>query len=318
MSLFLLILGAVTTVAGLVLVASGAILPEGTLGTEVVTPGTIAAVGGLLLVGIAIAVRQLQRIEQALAARPIPRPALPSEAPLAFGAKLPAATVRLPFPPKPQPANSSPPPLPPAATSTSAPAQVAAFETPPAKFPAVAPIESAPLVEEADVALMPQTPAHAEETIREVKDGAVIGRGANGATPLRPVPRVVAKTRQSAAADKAAGGAAFNAFWPAKSRGSIQLASAEVAVSAPQPPPPPLLVSELSLVPAPVDEAIPAARPVSVEPAAAAPISILKSGVVEGMAYTLYSDGSIEAELPQGTLRFGSIAALRNHLESGA
>jgi hypothetical protein len=47
-------------------------------------------------------------------------------------------------------------------------------------------------------------------------------------------------------------------------------------------------------------------------------ISVLKSGVVEGMAYTLYSDGSIEAQLPQGTLRFGSITALREHIDSGA
>jgi hypothetical protein len=45
-------------------------------------------------------------------------------------------------------------------------------------------------------------------------------------------------------------------------------------------------------------------------------VTILKSGVIEGMAYTLYSDGSIEAQLPQGTLRFGSIAALRDHIES--
>jgi len=311
MPLFLLVLGAATAVAGLVLIALGVILAEGTFGTEVVTPGTIAAVGGLLLLGIAIAVRQLQRIEQVLAGRPVPRPALPNEAPAAFGTKSPSATVRLPFPPKPQQANSGPPPLPPAATSTSAPAEVAALETPPAKLPAVAPLQSAPVVEEADVALMPRVPAHAEEAIREVKDGAVIGRGANGATPFRPVPRIVAKTRQSAAP-----GEAFNAFWPAKSRGSIQLASAEVAMSAPQPPPLPAL--EPPPAPAPVNEAIAAARPVSVEPAAAAPISILKSGVVEGMAYTLYSDGSIEAELPQGTLRFGSIAALRNHLESGA
>jgi hypothetical protein len=40
--------------------------------------------------------------------------------------------------------------------------------------------------------------------------------------------------------------------------------------------------------------------------------------VVEGMAYSLYSDGSIEAELPQGILRFGSIEALRDHIESSA
>jgi hypothetical protein len=36
------------------------------------------------------------------------------------------------------------------------------------------------------------------------------------------------------------------------------------------------------------------------------------------MAYTLYVDGSIEAELPQGTLRFASIEELRSHLEKNA
>jgi hypothetical protein len=45
-------------------------------------------------------------------------------------------------------------------------------------------------------------------------------------------------------------------------------------------------------------------------------LAILKSGVIDGMAYTLYTDGSIEAELPQGTMRFGSIDELRAHLES--
>jgi hypothetical protein len=51
------------------------------------------------------------------------------------------------------------------------------------------------------------------------------------------------------------------------------------------------------------------------EPAAnrAAP-TVLKSGVIEGMAYTLYSDGSIEAELAQGSMRFDSIPALRAYL----
>jgi hypothetical protein len=44
-------------------------------------------------------------------------------------------------------------------------------------------------------------------------------------------------------------------------------------------------------------------------------VSILKSGVVDGMAYTLYADGSIEAQLPEGTVRFASIDELRDHLE---
>jgi protein subunit release factor A len=47
-------------------------------------------------------------------------------------------------------------------------------------------------------------------------------------------------------------------------------------------------------------------------------VSVLKSGMVSGMPYTLYSDGSIEAQLPEGTLRFGSITELRNHIEQSA
>jgi hypothetical protein len=61
----------------------------------------------------------------------------------------------------------------------------------------------------------------------------------------------------------------------------------------------------------------PAPEPEAEMPAAE-PVAILKSGVVDGMAYTLYVDGSIEAELPQGTLRFASINELRAHLEKNA
>jgi hypothetical protein len=44
-------------------------------------------------------------------------------------------------------------------------------------------------------------------------------------------------------------------------------------------------------------------------------VTILKSGVVDGMAYSLYSDGSIEAQMPEGMMRFGSIGELRAHLD---
>jgi hypothetical protein len=57
-------------------------------------------------------------------------------------------------------------------------------------------------------------------------------------------------------------------------------------------------------------------EPMMPPPAEQRPIAILKSGVIDGMAYTLYTDGSIEAELPQGTMRFSSIDELRAHLES--
>ncbi len=54
------------------------------------------------------------------------------------------------------------------------------------------------------------------------------------------------------------------------------------------------------------------------QPAENRAVAILKSGVVDGMGYTLYVDGSIEATLPQGTLRFASINELRNHLEKNS
>jgi hypothetical protein len=57
-------------------------------------------------------------------------------------------------------------------------------------------------------------------------------------------------------------------------------------------------------------------EPMMPPPSEQRPIAILKSGVIDGMAYTLYTDGSIEAELPQGTMRFGSIEELRAHLEN--
>jgi hypothetical protein len=44
-------------------------------------------------------------------------------------------------------------------------------------------------------------------------------------------------------------------------------------------------------------------------------VTVLKSGTVDGMAYSLYSDGSIEAQMPEGMMRFGSINELRAHLE---
>ncbi len=46
----------------------------------------------------------------------------------------------------------------------------------------------------------------------------------------------------------------------------------------------------------------------------AASVSIVKSGVVDSMAYSLYSDGSIEAQMPEGMVRFSSIDELRSHL----
>jgi hypothetical protein len=61
----------------------------------------------------------------------------------------------------------------------------------------------------------------------------------------------------------------------------------------------------------------PAAPPPAPEPPPAeqSPVTVLKSGIVDGMAYSLYSDGSIEAQMPEGMMRFASIDELRSHLD---
>jgi hypothetical protein len=55
-------------------------------------------------------------------------------------------------------------------------------------------------------------------------------------------------------------------------------------------------------------------RPAPVEPG---PLPILRAGVIQQMAYTLFADGSIEAQLPEGVVRFASIEELLGHLERG-
>ena len=97
----LLVAGLVTTAIGLVLMASGLPIRDGTFDAEILTPGMIAAVGGLLLVGLSLAVRELRRIEQALALRPMPRVTRNGET-MTAAADAPDAAVRLPISSKPK------------------------------------------------------------------------------------------------------------------------------------------------------------------------------------------------------------------------
>jgi hypothetical protein len=53
-------------------------------------------------------------------------------------------------------------------------------------------------------------------------------------------------------------------------------------------------------------------------PAAIRPVRVLKSGQINDVAYTLFSDGSIETQTPGGTERFGSIDEFRRRLEKSA
>jgi hypothetical protein len=311
---FLLILGAVIAAAGVVLIGPG--LPFGgrDYDASIVTPGAVAIVGGLILIGLALAVRVLGRIEKALAARPLPHPVHQEEA-AAPAIEEPAAVApaRIPFPPKPvvEPAASPAP----AVAATRVLPEDAALERLREKFPTLVRLENAPVVEDADVSLSPKPSVRVDEAVAEATD--TVAQQTNGAAPARIEPRLEVQARPASRPERARN---FEAFWPNKQRpGREAPAPAAKQPAAEQPAARPV---EPLLTPEPVRfqfrESAPEPRPVAPAPEAPTTISILKSGVVDGMAYTLYSDGSIEAQLPQGTLRFGSITELRNHIEQSA
>jgi hypothetical protein len=82
--------------------------------------------------------------------------------------------------------------------------------------------------------------------------------------------------------------------------------------------PPPVDLSPLTRMPdaAPPVRAQP--RPTIPPPAnaGAASATVYRSGVIDGMAYSLFMDGSIEAELPTGRVKFATIDELQQYLVS--
>jgi hypothetical protein len=290
----LLIFGVVVVAAGIALVDSGVSLEAHTFDPTVITPGMVAIVGGLLLIGVGIAIRQLARIERALAMGPLAGPIQP-------GATVAGVTVG--EQPTASELSTAPTVLLPAETaaeSTEAPAVPEPLGIPKApmtaaghdaerlrgKFPSLLRLENPPVVEEADVSLE-KPPVPTDDEVAETGN-ARVERQAKPTAPAPISPRIDTAARTSSRPERVSN---LDAFWPKRRRPGQAVQAAAVEM------------------PAPTDE--PA-------PETVRPLSILKSGVVDGMAYTLYSDGSIEAQLPQGTLRFGSITELRNHIEQSA
>jgi uncharacterized SAM-binding protein YcdF (DUF218 family) len=68
MYLLLLVFGGLLGAAGVILAGSGMSLRDGTFDAAILTPGIVAAAGGLLLIGLGAGLRTLQRIERSLAA----------------------------------------------------------------------------------------------------------------------------------------------------------------------------------------------------------------------------------------------------------
>ena len=303
-------LAILVALAGLGMVGFGIPINEFSLGNLLIGTGVTALVGGFVLLGIAVAVAQLGRIAELLSTRPSPR----SE-PAAAPARRPAP-ARPPAPP----AGAEPPARPPrpaeprpvAARPVETPVEVQ-VERPRPRVP-LRP-EPPPVADEPEeVPLSPRaaprpTP-YSSPLQRDLDfvpgprldvDSPPPSNGRSSASEPPPASRPQPAWRSSASApEPAVERSVFAALWESRE----QPIAPEHEATAPASDEEPAAPEPVARAPAPAPE-----------PAEARPVSILKSGVVDGMAYTLYSDGSIEAELPGGTARFASINELRDHLE---
>jgi hypothetical protein len=266
MQLILMGLGIASVVAGAAMLGFGISYNEFGTGNSFIGAGTTALIGGLVLVGIAVAVGQLTRIAKVLEPGGVGRPALPIA--------LSAAAAQAPLGKRVEPVAVAAEPL-------------MAEETrpePPLEASAAAPLAAAATAEPSQP--VPTTPARLATKPRTGEPAAPAAE-ADNSRPPRGVSRseipVVLSPRERG----------FDTVWPAEhvggeasgARGSSPTAGDAVPLRAERSPP---------------------------------AVTILKSGVIDGMAYTLYSDGSIEAELPQGVVRFATIEELRDHLGNNA
>jgi hypothetical protein len=293
MYLVLLAFGAVLSVAGIVLAGAGLSLREGTLDASLFTPGVVAAVGGLLLIGLGLALRTLQQIERALAARAMPRVVQMPIAGAAETSDESGEAGMFGFPHQTKQASVSVAVA--ADASDGEPAQAVAQKAP----------DSARIGNRSyPPPTKPAGPASGEAN--NETDADRFGRRGNGATARRIAPRPPIGARSTAATERSKP-QGLDTMWPKGSR-PVRGTQTEPVQNSGFP------AMEVQLETQLETRQVAESTSAYDEPV---PISVLRSGVVDGMAYTLYSDGSIEAQLPQGTLRFGSITELRQHLEQG-
>jgi hypothetical protein len=335
MPIFLLIVGILLGVVGLFLIGFSIPIRDFSLGSTLILAGAISFVGGLILIGLSAVVRELRKLANTVeksgsTVRPVPvanstrppaasNPARPIPRPAVVGAaRSQRAEPRFEVPMPDSPPAEPPPPKAPTAGEMGAerPPRAGLFASIRGRAPVPPPPPSAdhdhplpgndPVDEiafERDHQPMPDTqPAPRSPSLsalaartaarldlpRPVPDLPRAGPERPSSEPPkfeRPVERVPEKPPRNM----------FDTVWPTDGKPPTERSS-DYERNSPT-----------EATPERSEDTGPAAEP--------RPVEILKSGVIDGMAYTLYTDGSIEAQLPQGTLRFTSIDDLRAHLE---
>jgi len=347
MSILLYVAGAILVVIGAVLIGFGIPINEFSFGNTLIVAGTVTAVGGVIVLSLGVVVRALQHLAEAYgrAGARVPKsgdgkpadgkfadsrsadaepPVLQPQAPVLQPRPAPpAAPTRVPFPPKPktqprpeasfrEPFEPAPPeprsdrgPPPFMMTTPTTPVEEV-FGAPALPNPEAATAfdrdeafdrpASAPL-RDFD---RPPPPFFARDTADDEAEQV--------RSPFAPPRRPGPPPAPTAAPPEKLDRTYFDSMWVDEPRPS-EPASAGMEQRAPAERPEPHEEAEARAEPIERD----AQEEASIEEPRSVPI--LKSGVVDGMGYTLYVDGSIEAELPQGVLRFASINELRAHLE---
>jgi hypothetical protein len=315
MSVILYAVGAFAALAGVAMIGFG--IPDNafSFGNTLIMSGVTALVGGLIVASLGVVVSQLRRLAEALVSRAPVRPSRPLDN--MFGGAASRDMTGVQFPPKPKSEAREPFSLEPR-LGAPAPAESPIDEGPSHSFaPALRNPEESEVTVEDDVSLSPRHPMAGRQGATDLDEPArnmPLGHesavteqqdDAGWRPSPRPAPADLAPARRSHSTY-------FDAMWPAEPKPAKE---AEVRPADPEPAP------YVSTFEPPQHEAAAEptaqAEPETPEPETQ-PVAILKSGVVDGMGYTLYVDGSIEAELPQGTLRFASINELRSHLEKNA
>jgi hypothetical protein len=316
MSWVLSVIGVLAVLASSVPLYSGITSPS-EIGPLYYIVSAVLFLGGLALIGLADLGRQLRGVAEGSMARPLGRVAPagdafePAPAPAASAAPMVPPAPRIPFPSK--TTSRARAPMTAAAPAAEPRLDVAPsidtssdhFERPLPSFarqapePRIAPesrIAPEPEPEPEEAPLSPAEPRFS--ATREDKDDLSEGLLATAFSRLdvsmRPAPPMNEAVKQREM---------FEAAWPAERKTQSEPARQPVEEDR---------QSEEEEREPRMEE------PPAAEQDAPYAVSILKSGVVDGMAYTLYSDGSIEAEMPQGTMRFASITELRAYLDKSS
>ena len=294
MMVALLVVGVGLVVAGLAAIGFGIPYKEFSVGSTLIVTGVTGVCTGAIVLAVAAAVRELQQIARRLG-------------PVAAGAR---SEFPLPAPG----AATSPRNAPPAEGGFPFPRDQHAAEPPPIAPPSA---PTAPWHEEmaqrgASSEVPPPVPAAAQPEAPTKRRNLLFSstsrkeRERSQARTAEPLPPdlLSPELRPNPAAPGEPAPVSFDDAWPKAERPrSVDVAPRRAARA-------PSTFSEAQgaqgAAPSPGHPPAPQEQPA---------VTVLKSGVVDGMAYSLYSDGSIEAQMPEGMMRFASIDELRSHLE---